>query len=102
MADVIIVYWRDIPAQVIVGRGRRGEKRVLPERFEQAIDMAAMRAGMAGTDDYLTEWRKSPPTEVEGDAATAADAEMDRLTRDYPKERLVELVANKGWDPQAK
>ena len=46
MADVTIVYWRDIPAQVIVGKGRRGTKRALPERFEQAIDRAAMKAGL--------------------------------------------------------
>ena len=53
MPDVTIVYWRDIPAQVIVGKGRRGTKRPLAERFEQAIDRAAMKSGMAGTDDYL-------------------------------------------------
>jgi len=40
MVDVTIVYWRDIPAQVIVGKGRRGAKKQLPERFEQAIDRA--------------------------------------------------------------
>ena len=34
MTDVTIVYWRDMPAQVIVGKGRRGVKRPLPERFE--------------------------------------------------------------------
>ena len=27
MTDVTIVYWRDMPAQVIVGKGRRGVKR---------------------------------------------------------------------------
>ena len=32
MAEVTIVYWRDIPAQVIVGKGRRGVKKPLPER----------------------------------------------------------------------
>jgi len=29
MPDVTIVYWRDIPAQVIVGKGRRGCKQQL-------------------------------------------------------------------------
>ena len=56
MPEVTIVYWRDIPAQVIVGRGRKGAKRQLAERFEQAIDRAAMNSGLAGTDDYLSEW----------------------------------------------
>ena len=45
MPDVTIVYWRDIPAQVIVGPGRRGAKAPLPERVEQAIDRAAMKVG---------------------------------------------------------
>ena len=53
MAEVVIVYWRDIPAQVIVGKGRRGQKRPLPERFEQAIDRAAMKVGAEDTDAYL-------------------------------------------------
>ena len=53
MPDVTIVYWRDIPAQVIVGKGRRGSKIQLTERFEQAIDRVAMRIGAAETDAYL-------------------------------------------------
>ena len=79
MPEVTIVYWRDIPAQVIVGKGRRGSKRQLAERFEQAIDMAAMRAGMAGTHDYLTQWRKAAPYSVEGDAEDVAEQEANRL-----------------------
>ena len=70
MPDIKIVYWRDIPAQVIVGKGRRGSKKQLTERFEQAIDRAAMRSGMAGTDDYLTEWRKGESSSLEGDPET--------------------------------
>ena len=72
MPAVTIVYWRDIPAQVIVGKGRRGTKRPLPERFEQAIDRAAMTTGAAGTDDYLAEWRKGTPYAVDGSPADAA------------------------------
>ena len=61
MADLIIVYWRDIPAQVIVRKGRQNAKRELPLRFTEAIDMAAMRSGAAETDAYLAEWRKADP-----------------------------------------
>jgi Virulence factor len=97
MAEVTIVYWRDIPAQVIVGKGRRGVKKPLPERFEQAIDRAAMKAGMAGTDDYLSEWRKADPVTVEGEDETVATAEAARIDRDYDKARLMTLIDNKGW-----
>ena len=64
MHDVIIVYWRDIPAQVIVGKGRRAKKIQLSERFEQAIDRAAMKSDQKSTDDYLAEWRKAEPIKM--------------------------------------
>ena len=97
MPEVTIVYWRDIPAQVIVGKGRRGSKRQLAERFEQAIDMAAMRAGMAGTDDYLTQWRKAAPYSVEGDAKDVAEREANRLETEYDKARILGLIENHGY-----
>ena len=97
MPEVTIVYWRDIPAQVIVGRGRGGAKRPLAERFEQAIDRAAMKAGMAGTDDYLAEWRKADPFTVAGeDPAAIAEAEAARLEAAYDQARIKALIANNG------
>lgn len=97
MAEVVVVYWRDIPAQVIVGKGRRGQKRVLPERFEQAIDRAAMKTGEVDTDAYLAEWRKAEPYTVDGDDAAVADAEAARLDAEYDRERIKALIANDGW-----
>ena len=97
MADVTIVYWRDIPAQVIVGRGRHAVKHPLPERFEQAIDRAAMVSGAAGTDAYLAQWRKADPTPVPGDAADAARTAAARIDTDYDTARLKGLIDNHGW-----
>lgn len=97
MADVTIVYWRDMPAQVIVGKGRRGVKMPLPERFEQAIDRAAMKSGAAESEDYLAEWRKAPPYSVEGDDKTVAEAEVARIDAEYDQTRIKTLIANDGW-----
>ncbi len=97
MPEVTIVYWRDIPAQVIVGKGRRGAKAPLSERFEQAIDRAAMKTGAADTDDYLSEWRKAEPYEVTGDATDIAASEADRLEREYGADRIKQLIDNNGW-----
>jgi len=96
MPDVTIVYWRDIPAQIIVGKGRRGAKKQLAERFEQAIDRAAMKSGAAETDDYLAEWRKGEPFSVDGDPAEIAEQEAAKLEAEYDQERLKALIGNDG------
>ncbi|MEM9870725.1 MAG: virulence factor [Pseudomonadota bacterium] len=96
MPDVTVVYWRDIPAQVIVGKGRRGSKRQLAERFEQAIDRAAMKVGAKDADAYLAEWRKAAPYPVDGDPAEVAEAEASRLETEYDAARLKALIDNEG------
>jgi cvfA/B/C family virulence factor len=98
MPDVTVVYWRDIPAQVIVGRGRKGTKKPLHERFEQAIDRAAMKDDAKDTDSYLAAWRKGDPYTVEGDAADIVASEVSRLEAEYDKDRILVLVNNNGWD----
>ena len=97
MPDVTIVYWRDIPAQVIVGKGRRGAKRQLAERFEQAIDRAAMKVNAKDTDAYLAEWRKGEPYPVEGEPGDVAEAEAQRLEREFDTDRIKALIENDGW-----
>jgi hypothetical protein len=96
MPEVTIVYWRDIPAQVIVGKGRRAAKVQLAERFEQAIDRAAMKAGRPETDAYLAEWRKAEPYEVAGEPDEVAAAEAARLEAEYDTGRLRALIDNDG------
>jgi hypothetical protein len=98
MPDVTIVYWRDMPAQVIVGRGRKGAKMPLPERFEQAIDRAAMKSGAAESDDYLEGFRKAAPYLVEGTPQEAAEAEAARIDIEFDQDRLKTLIANDGWN----
>ena len=97
MAEVTIVYWRDMPAQVISGRGRRAAKVQLPERFEQAIDRCAMKVGASGTDAYLAEWRKGDPVEEAGEAEEAAARLAERLDAEYDQDRLKALIDNGGW-----
>jgi len=96
MPEVTVVYWRDIPAQVIVGKGRRGSKVQLSERFEQAIDRCAMKIGAKDADAYLAEWRKAEPYEVEGDPDTIAVAEAARLEAEFDTARLRALIDTGG------
>lgn len=99
MANRIIVCWRDIPAQVIVKKGRASAKRELSLRFTEAIDMCAMRTGAAETDEYLAEWRKTEPETVSDDLEAEADKAVAELEAAYTRERLVELVKAGGKDP---
>ena len=96
MAEKTGVYWRDIPAQVIVKAGRRTAKRQLAERFEQAIDRAAMRAKLTGTDAYLEQWRRGEPVPCGDDLEAEASAAAEALEAEFTPERLRELVANGG------
>ncbi|MEM7176589.1 MAG: virulence factor [Pseudomonadota bacterium] len=98
MAQLQIVYWRDIPAQVIVKQGRRAlAKRQLPERFEQAIDRCAMKIGAKDSEAYLAEWRRADPVSVEGDPDALADAEASRLETEFDTDRIKQLIASEGW-----
>lgn len=97
MPEVTIVYWRDIPAQIIVGKGRSGAKVKLTERFEQAIDRCAMKIGARDSDSYLAEWRKAPAFTVEGEQADVAAAEAAKIESTYDTERLKALIASDGW-----
>lgn len=93
MAQVTVVFWRDMPAQVIVKAGRKNAKRQLPERFEQAIDRAAMKSGASSTDDYLADWRRADPYDMEGtDLDAIAEAEVARLDVQYDKDMLKTLI----------
>ena len=98
MAQLVVVYWRDIPAQVIVKAGRAAAKRELPLRFTEAIDMCAMRVGARDTDAYLAEWRRGKPLLCGDDLEAEAEAAKLRLESEYGKDRLRELVDNAGWE----
>ena len=98
MALKTIVYWKDIPTQVIVKAGRKAAKRELPEYFIQSVDQCAMRLGAKDSDAYLEEWRRGAPVEVSGDLDTEADLALEALISEYPKTRLKALIDAGGVD----
>jgi hypothetical protein len=98
MASLTIVYWRDIPSQVIVKSGRTAAKRELTERFIRAIDAAAMHARAKSADDYLADWRKSDPVPCGDDLEAEASAAAQRLEAEYDTHRLALLAKHNGRD----
>ena len=100
MAHLIIVYWRDIPAQIIAerGKGRKREKAKveLNRRFAQAIDSAAMKSGLCESSDYLSYWRKSPPVDCSENLNFEAARLAKKLEHEYDKKKLSTLFKNGG------
>jgi hypothetical protein len=96
MASLIVLYWRDIPSQVIVKSGRAAAKRELSERFIRAIDAAAMHAKARSFDDYLNEWRRSDPVACGDDLEAEAAAAAARLETEYDTHRLAVLAKHDG------
>ena len=97
MADLTVIWWRDIPAQVVAKDGRRSSKVVLHPRFQVAIDKAANRAGMREYSSYIGEWRKTHrPCGDDLDAEAANEAHS--LEQAYGDSRLESLVRSGGAD----
>lgn len=97
MVKVILLRWRDIPAQVIVQRGRKREKAVLSQRFHEAIDRAAMRAGKGSSDAYMSDWRREAQTlETNDELRDIAAQEMSRLESEFSDEILLQMIRNHG------
>ena len=97
MVKLILISWRDIPAQVVVQRGRTREKAQLSQRFHEAIDRAAMRAGKGSSDAYIAEWRRDATRlDTSDDLREIADTEIKRLEAEYPDERLLQMIRNHG------
>ncbi|QDG78129.1 virulence factor [Labrenzia sp. PHM005] len=98
MAQKTIVYWRDIPAQILVKKGRKSARRELPSVFMETIDACAMRVGAKDSDAYMAEWRRADPVEVSDELEQEADSALETLVAAYPKHRLMELMANGGTE----
>jgi len=97
MASLTVIWWRDIPAQVLAREGRRASKVQLHPRFQVAIDKAASRAGKRAYSEYIEEWRKVA-RECGEDLEAEVNAEVARLETEYDKHRLAELIQSGGVD----
>lgn len=102
MAQLIIISWRDIPAQVLVKRGRETAKVQLSQRFQEAVDRAAMRAGKGSSDAYLADWKRSEPKPVGDDLNAIAAATAAELEARYTDEDLERLIKAKGLEESAR
>ena len=98
MAKSIILYWRDIPSQIIIKKGRETAKRMLSDRFQKAIDIAAMNSESHISNDYLAEWHRGDPKECGNNINSEADAALSKIEFDYNKGRLKAMTKSDGWE----
>jgi hypothetical protein len=100
-SGLVVITWRDIPAQVNASSGDEKHQVVLPRRFQKAIDDAAMVAGKKTASEYVGEWRRAASAIPPGDDVnTAAERVARTLEAEFPRERLQKFVANGGFDPE--
>ena len=97
MDSLTVVFWRDIPAQLLIGSGRRAQKLKLSERFEKAIDRCAMKVGAKDSDSYLEDWHKKT-VPLQSNVIQSIEFEAERLEQFYTSEKLKTLILNDGWD----
>ena len=99
MAIFQIMYWHDIPSQIKVVDDQNTVKKMLPNRFQQAIDSAAMAAGKTDSNIYLTGWAWGPKTERSGTAEAVAEFLAIELDEAFPKAKLREIILKHARKP---
>ena len=94
-SELMVIFWRDIPAQVTAESGDQREKLLLSDRFQHAIDRAATVAGLTETSAYVQAWRRHPEP-LSGDLETELVAVVRSLEERYDSDALESLVSNGG------
>jgi Virulence factor len=95
--EVVVIMWRDIPAQVNGQSGRHRHQVMLDAKFERAIDRAKRKARIVTAHDEVAQWRRVS-TPCDGDPVAAAQEMATRLDAEYSAERLGRIAYNGGVD----
>ncbi|HJX08524.1 MAG TPA: virulence factor [Actinomycetota bacterium] len=97
MADLTVIKWRDIPMQIVVRDDAGGSaRRLLPDRFQEAVDAAAMVAGLIGSDDY-TEQMMMDRTQVGDDLEAEATVAEQAVLADWSEDQLKVAIRAGGY-----
>jgi hypothetical protein len=95
--ELVVIYWRDIPAQVNAQEGRDRHQVVLGGKFQRAIDRAKRKAKIYTADEEVAQWRRESRA-ITGDLAQEAQAAADAIELEYRSERLGLLAYYGGWE----
>jgi len=96
-SSIVVIKWRDIPAQVNAQFGRERYQVVLSARFQRAIDRAKRKANIYTAEEDVAQWgRETLP--LEGTMEDAANAVATRLESEFPRERLGRIAYAGGFE----
>jgi hypothetical protein len=94
MIEYQITYWQQIPSMVVFKDESETTKSILANRFQEAIDEAAMRIGAVDSDAYLAGWNKGEWIKQEGSLSDVSEKIVSELEEQYPQEKILEILAN--------
>lgn len=97
MAQLKIVYWRDIPGRVVIREGRRSTRLRLSTRFMKAIERAAYRLKKKQEDALFEPWHDVAQA-FDGDVVEQAQQLVNQLEEHYTEEVLETLIRASGVD----
>jgi Virulence factor len=89
VAKYQVMFWKHIPSQVKAWEGETQVKRMMPDRFQVAIDAYSMREGSTEMDAYLDGWQWGPVEERAGTPDEVLAAVIQELDSANPRTRLM-------------
>jgi hypothetical protein len=92
MAVYQILYWKEFPSQVMAREGKTLAKGMLSDRFQQAIDAAAMSEGSTDMDSYVDAYTWGPQQTRDGTPDEVLRAVLAEIEAEYPPSRLAEMI----------
>ena len=95
MAQVRVMYWKEIPYAVRATAGSERASRQLPGEFQEAVDAAAMASGETSQESYQAGFAWGPPEDRPGTVAEVADRVVAEIVAAYPKDRLQALARSR-------
>jgi len=97
VAQLKIIYWRDIPGRVVIREGRRSTRLRLSPRFMKAIERATYRLKKTQKDAMFEPWHDVAQP-FSGDVTEEARQLVQQLEAHYTEEVLENLIRASGVD----
>lgn len=96
MSEYQVTRWHQIPSMVVAREGDQVIKIMLPTRFQEAIDEAAMRLGEIDADAYTAGWNRDPWVAADESPQALADRIAEELEAQFNQDNLDALLDEFG------